>query len=87
MPKVMFTIQGPKQKPTLDEVCRRYGFARGDLDDGFGVIEVDPQDHTYAVLAEQSASRRVASESMRRDGKVKGPFANPKIAPFGPPSK
>jgi hypothetical protein len=81
----MFTIQGPEQKPTLDEVRQRYGFAREDLDENFGVIEVDPRDHTYAVLAEHDALARLTPETGLRDRKVGGPFANPKIAPFGPP--
>jgi hypothetical protein len=82
MPKSMFTIQGSEQKPTLDEVRQRYGFAREDLDESFGVIEVDSRDHTYAVLAEHGPLARLTPETARR---VEGPFANPKIAPFGSP--
>jgi hypothetical protein len=75
----MFTIQSAKTL-TLDEVCREHGFDRAELDEQFGVIEVDPRDHTYAVLADENAVRRVSGRSG-----VAGPFANPKIEPFGPP--
>ena len=78
--KVMFTIQGKGTAPSLDEVARAHGFRRAELDDQFGVIEVDPRDHTYAVLADEEAVGRVSG----RRG-VAGPFANPKIEPFGPP--
>ena len=77
--KVMFTIQGKGTAPSLDEVARTHGFHRAELDEQFGVIEVDPRDHTYAVLADEEAVGRVSGRSG-----VAGPFANPKIEPFGP---
>ena len=78
--KIMFTIQRKGTAPTLDEVARAHGFQRAELDDQFGVIEVDPLDHTYAVLADEDAVSRVSGRSG-----LAGPFANPKIEPFGPP--
>ena len=50
------------------------------LDKSFGVVAVDPDRHLYAVQVKQSAvgGQRDAS------GPYRGPFSNPKIAPFGP---
>lgn len=51
-----------------------------DFDHGHGLIEVDPRDHTYTVLADAAAVERV-----RGDSRIRGPYSNPKIQPFGPP--
>ncbi len=82
MPKVMVTIQAPEAAPTIDEICARYGLSEDEIDLGFGVVEIDPQDHLYTVLVEESAAGKIVPSD---DWNVEGPFSNPRIAPFGPP--
>ena len=81
MAKVMVTIRAPEGPPSLAAVRERYGLADGDLDERFGVVAVDPADHAYTVLVEQSAAARIQPG---QGWDVEGPFANPRIEPFGP---
>lgn len=82
MSAVMMTIQSLGIAPTLEEVRERYGLADDELDADFGVVEIDPQDGTYAVLVDERAAGKLSNSS---DWSVKGPFSNPRIEPFGPP--
>jgi hypothetical protein len=50
------------------------------FDADFGVVPVDPRNHTYAVLVDAPTAERLGAESG-----TSGPFANPRIEPFGPP--
>ena len=83
MPKVMMTLQS-EQEPTLQEIRRRYNFSAGELDDEYGVVEIDPDDHLYAFRVEQAAAQKVAAG---HDRPYTGPFADPKIETFGPPER
>jgi hypothetical protein len=80
MAKVMFTFDAP-QPLTLEAVKARFGLADEEIDPSFGVIEVDPESHSYTILVEESAGARIRGQAPE----VRGPFSNPKIAPFGPP--
>ncbi len=54
----MVTIQTDEGSgvPTLSSVRHRYGLDPEDLDEQFGVVQVDPADHLYVVLAEPEAA-------------------------------
>lgn len=82
MPKVMVTIQSPENPPTIAELRSRYDLAEDEIDGDFGVVEIDPQDHLYTVLVEEASASKFVSTA---DWDVSGPFANPRIEPFGPP--
>ena len=82
MTKVMVTIRADDEPPTLDEVVERYQLGPDDIDTDFGIVEVDPDDRLHVVLVSEAAAARIQPG----DGWVtEGPFANPRIEPFGPP--
>jgi hypothetical protein len=84
MAKVMYTLALPAGPHSADEVRSRLGLADDELDDSFGVIEVDPDEHLFTILVEETAAARLTG---RDDWKLQGPYSNPRIAPFGPPSE
>lgn len=77
---VLMTIEIPAEKPGLKQAADVLGLLPDALDKSFGVVSVDPDRHLYAVQVKESAvgGRREAGQPYR------GPFSNPKIAPFGP---
>ncbi len=76
MSKMLYSINWTGEKPTLEQVAQKFGFKKKDLDDDFGVVEIDPQDNLYSVLVEETAI-------VPKDAKnIKGPFSNPRIEPF-----
>lgn len=80
MGKVMMTIEARGEPPTPESVRRRYALAEGDVDAAFGVVLVDPDDGIYTLMIEESAAPRLASGG---GWTVRGPFSNPRIAPYG----
>jgi len=82
---VQFKHDGPP--PTVDEVRRLFNLSDGEVDDQFGVIAIDPDEHIYAALVSADASERVESAlASRSRDPAEGIFSNPKIEPFGPPA-
>jgi hypothetical protein len=82
MSTLMVTIQSPKGTPDLDSIKRRYGLSDDEIDKNFGVVEIDPEDHTYTILVDEKAAGKVTSTA---DWKVMGTYSNPRIEAFGPP--
>ena len=76
----MLTLTRDPSRASLEAVTEDLGLGAEDIDGDFGVVEIDPDEHRYAILVEESAAERVSG----REG-VEGPFANPAIEPFGPP--
>lgn len=85
MAKVLFSLTWPEGEPTPEAVCERYGFRPDELDEQFGVVEIDPEDNLYSVLVDAEAARRVAPRGWKDEDGLEGPFSNPRIEPFGPP--
>jgi hypothetical protein len=81
MGKVMLTLQSSQGAPSVDEIERQFGLSQNEIDRQFGVVEVDDLTHEYTILVEESAVPRIQSTDK---WSVKGPFSNPRIAPFGP---
>jgi hypothetical protein len=84
MDKVMVSFDWTGESPDLAAVRKRFGLAEDEIDAEFGVIEIDPQQHSYTALVTPEAAARITG---REAPKVEGPFANPRIEPFGPPRK
>lgn len=85
MAKVMVSFKVVGAAPTVDELKERFGLSDAEIDASFGVVEIDPETHTYTILVEQSAVEKMqAGRSIRN---VEGPFSNPRIEPFGPPEE
>jgi hypothetical protein len=80
MAKVMLTVQLAPDQATPEDARSKLGLGDDDLDVGFGVVPIDPDRDLYAVLVEDHVAARASS-----DGLAGGPFANPKIEPFGAP--
>jgi hypothetical protein len=68
--------------PTIEDLQRQFKLADADVDRDFGVVEIDPSDHLYAFMVDQSKAGQVTNDG---SWDVKGPYSNPKIEPFGPP--
>ncbi|MBT2401204.1 hypothetical protein [Streptomyces sp. ISL-100] len=75
-PSVLVTAQLPSGA-TLNDAVRRLGLTPEEVDTGYGVVDL--HNGSYALLVTQAAAERI-----QRTPGVKGPFANPKIEPFGP---
>jgi len=80
MPKQMMTLQLDPKDATVDAVMRKLGLRRGELDEEFGVVAIDPDANLFTILVEEGAV-----DKLRGQQGVRGPYANPKIEPFGPP--
>jgi hypothetical protein len=76
----MLTLTLDPAETSVEQVRRRLGLEPGQLDADFGVVEVDPAQHKYAVLVDGQVAAR-----LRGSRGVEGPFSNPRIDPFGPP--
>jgi hypothetical protein len=82
MAKAMMTIRPTGDVPTLSEIQRQFGLTDDEVDHDFGVVGIDPSDRLFTFLVEETAARKVSSTD-RWD--IEGPYANPRIEPFGPP--
>lgn len=81
---VQFKHDGPA--PTVAEVRRLFNLKDDEVDDQFGVVAIDPDEHLYATLVAVNASGRVESALAGRPrDPAEGVFSNPTIEPFGPP--
>ncbi len=87
MAKVMMNIRTPQpQAPSVEEVKQMFGLQDVDIDSDFGVIEIDPDDHLYTIRVEDGAAARLGGPASP-SWDATGPFSDPKIQPFGPPTK
>jgi hypothetical protein len=80
MAKQMLTLTRDLPGASLDVVKKELGLSDEEVDADFGLVEIDPDAHRYAILVEEEAASRVGGAPG-----VEGPFANPPIEPFGPP--
>jgi hypothetical protein len=79
-PTVLVTVTLPPGPATLAAALGRLGLSAGEVDEGYGLVPIDPDHGEYALLVTAAAAARVTG----RPG-VGGPYANPPIEPFGPP--
>jgi hypothetical protein len=82
MGKVMMTIATPGPSPSMEDIKQQFNLDDDEIDADFGVVEIDPDAHLYTVLVEEQASTKIQPTP---EWKTTGPYANPRIAPFGPP--
>jgi hypothetical protein len=80
--KVMMTVKLDPEAATPELAAQRLGVPREKLDAEFGVVNIDPQRHLYAVLLDEDVAAGVSAT----EG-VAGPYSNPPIEPFGPPRR
>lgn len=80
MSKLLFTLVRPPAEATLEAVRRDLELSGEEIDADYGLVSIEPSENRYAILVDASASTRLESQPG-----VEGPFANPRIEPFGPP--
>jgi len=82
MAKMLYSITSQGPQPTLEQVCERFGLRGDEVDHDFGVVLIDPEDESYAILVEEAAVQRLRGQRPADAREITGPFANPRIAPF-----
>jgi hypothetical protein len=82
MTKLLFTLTRKRSEASLDSVKRDLDLDDEEIDSQYGLVAIEPEKDRYAILVEASASSRLAALPG-----VEGPFANPRIEPFGPPQR
>jgi hypothetical protein len=87
MGKVPFNVTWEKGTPSIAQICSKFGFEAQELDQHFGVVEIDPEDNLYTILVDQKAAERVREQLGEDTPDIEGPFSDVRIEPFGPPSE
>lgn len=77
---VLMTLSLPGSRPGVAQAAKALGVQPDAIDKSFGVIAIDPEKKLYAVQV-----RATDLPQSSGDKAFNGPFANPRIAPFGPP--
>jgi hypothetical protein len=80
---VLMTVECSAKKPTIEEAAATLNLRPDELDHEFGLVEIDPARHLFAVQAKVAA---VAAGAPSAEA-FKGPFANPRIETLGPRRK
>ena len=76
MASVMVTLQLDPERASLEEVRRLLGLAPEEVDQRFGVVNINPGEHLYTILVDQQAAERIQDAEP-----VRGVFSNPRIEP------
>jgi hypothetical protein len=76
MATVMITLRLEPEQASLEEVRRLLGLAEDEVDERFGVVNINPSERLYTILVEEEVAERV-----RGAPEVRGVFSNPKIEP------
>jgi hypothetical protein len=79
MARMLLTVTWPGERPSLREVCEKYGLRPHEVDEDFGMIEIDPDAHLYTLRVDQDAAARV---SEAYGDEVDGPFGDVRIGPM-----
>ncbi|WP_327085089.1 hypothetical protein OIE66_22260 [Nonomuraea sp. NBC_01738] len=72
---VLITVRLPRGA-TLDDAIERLGLREEEVDTGYGLVAIDPDQGLYGL--------RVTDEAGHRMGP---PFSDPKISGYGPPRR
>lgn len=81
---VMVTVRLPAnvaQDATPTSVATFLGINTSDLNEAFGVVPIDKSKGVFSLMMSPARLDNISEETK---GFIEGPFANPKIAPFGP---
>jgi hypothetical protein len=78
--KVMYSLKLDPKDATLAHVRRELDLDPSEIDADFGVVSIDPDQDLYTILVDERAVTKLGAKA-----DVQGPFANPRIEPFGPP--
>jgi hypothetical protein len=75
----MMTLRLDPEHASLGDVRRLLDLGKGEVDAGFGVVNISPSEHLYTILVDEAAAARVQGADA-----VEGVYGNPRIEPFGP---
>jgi hypothetical protein len=78
-PMALMTVSIPGANPGIEGAAAALGVAADVIDRAYGIVPIDPKRNLYAV--------QVRADALPKGGKgepYSGPFANPRIEPFGP---
>jgi hypothetical protein len=78
---LLLTVHNRDQDVTLASLMRELQLRADEVDMEYGLQMIDPVAGDYVMLVDAEAAARV--DAALAD--VSGPYANPKIEPFGPP--
>lgn len=84
----MVQLRLPEGQSSLADVAKRLGVAVGDLDANYGVVPSDPADRLFVAMVDARKADTISASLGAADAAsdpAEGIFANPAIAPFGPP--
>lgn len=81
-PTELITVTLNTDEPAPQAVLDQLGLSDDEVDGEFGIIALDRPARQYALMVTPAAAARVRGRS-----EVRGPFANPRIEPFGPPEQ
>lgn len=81
---VMMTLRCEGEAPSVKTIRERFSLAETEIDESFGVVEVDPKHHIYTFLVAEEAADKIEPGG---EWVIEGPYANPQVEPFGPPSR
>jgi hypothetical protein len=85
MSKVMMTIKS-NHVPSLEELQKQFELQVDDVDQSFGVIEIDSEQQLYTFMIEESKAIQLKDRFCDQGWlEYSGPYSNPKIDTFGPP--
>jgi hypothetical protein len=80
-PMVLMTVHGSDGAPSIAQAASELGVSVADIDEKFGIVPINPDEGLYAVqVTESSIDSRTAADGSN----YRGPYSNPRIAPFGP---
>ncbi|HEY9523750.1 MAG TPA: hypothetical protein VIR33_10970 [Thermopolyspora sp.] len=77
---VLITVRIPGDA-TLAGAMEMLGLSEQDVDTAYGLVSIDPAADLYGLRVNEDAARRVTAATTD----AAGPFADPRIEPFGPP--
>ncbi|MFJ2033789.1 hypothetical protein [Streptosporangium sp. NPDC087985] len=75
---LLVTVRLPSQA-TLKQAIRRLGLSEEEVDTGYGLVLIDPDQGLYGLRVTEEAARTLNPEAGG------GPYADPRIEPYGPP--
>lgn len=75
---VLVTVRLPPQA-TLAQAMHRLGLSEEEVDTGYDLVLIDPDQGLYGLRVSEAAAHRIDPSSGG------GPYSDPRIEPFGPP--
>ncbi|MEV8637735.1 hypothetical protein AB0395_39425 [Streptosporangium sp. NPDC051023] len=75
---VLITVRLPSQA-TLEQAIHRLDLREEEVDTGYGLVLIDPDQGLYGLRVTEAAARRIDPAAGG------GPYADPRIEPYGPP--